>query len=146
MHLLMHIHPLDRAATLPRIKHRPIDQLRRNIRKVRVRPHIRGIVPAQLQVHRQHTTGRRLANAQPAARGARERNEADLRQGDDLVQHVEGAAVDELEEGLRDAGLREERAEALADERGLGGGSEEDGVSGQEGGDDGADGDEVGVL
>lgn len=65
---------------------------------------------------------------------------------DDLVEDVEGADVDELEDLGREARLGEVGEEPFADEGRLRGGTEDDCVSGQEGWDERVDRDEVGVL
>jgi hypothetical protein len=69
-----------------------------------------------------------------------------LGQFDDLVEDVEGADVDELEDVAWEAGLGEVGEEALADEGRLRRGTEDDCVSGQEGWDERIDRDEVRVL
>lgn len=125
----MHVDPLNRAAALPGTEHCTVNELDRDVREICVRTHVGRIIAAEFQIHGHDATGCCFADAQPAFRGAGEGNEVDLGKGDDLLEHVERAAVDELEQVCRETGLREEGEEAFADEGCLRGWPEQNGVS-----------------
>lgn len=99
MHVRMHVHALDRAAALPAVEHRPVHQLRRRPRQVRVRPHVRRVVAAQLEDHRDDAPGGGFAQLDAAGGGAGEGDQGDVGELYDLGEGFGRAGVDELEYG-----------------------------------------------
>ena len=52
VNLLVHVDPLNRAATLARVKHRSIDQVLRDILDIYIGAHIGGVITTEFQVYR----------------------------------------------------------------------------------------------
>lgn len=146
MHVCVHVHPLHSTAALARVEDGAIHKLSSHVRDVRIGADISGVISAEFEVYRDDSASDCFADAETARCGAGERDELDLGELDDLVEHIGRADVDELEDVGRETGLGEVGEEAFAEDGGLRGRAEEDSVSGEEGGDEGVDGDEVGKL
>lgn len=142
----MHIHPLQRAAALARVEDGAVHNVGRRPLEVRVGPHIGRVVAAQLQVHAHDAPGGGLLHGETARRRARKAHLLDARVLRRQLDGVEAAGVENLEDSRGEAGLGKGLGEAVGDEGRLGGGFEDDGTSGEEGGDNGVDGDEIWKL
>lgn len=139
MDVRMHINPLNRAATLPRVKHRAINNLLGGKFDIHVCAYVCRVLTAQLEAQRENTFGRCFAQPDPALGRAGEGDGGDLGDLDNLVQSIRAADVDQLQDVRGQASLGEDFGESLCNERSLRRGPEEDRVASEESRDQGVD-------
>jgi hypothetical protein len=90
------IDPLNRAATLARVKHGTVYDLSSRVGEICISANVGWVVTTELEIQWYDPSSCSLAQPDTTLCRTNERNQLDLRDLDDLVKNLPGAKVDHL--------------------------------------------------